>query len=68
MILRCLEVPENAQKKSKWPKKMPKGIIHSDLFVYAENYLKKIENESLDKFDFLVKLHDRAEIIYSKND
>ena len=21
-----------------------------------------------DKFDFLVKLHDRAEIIYSKND
>ncbi len=48
--------------------KIADPIIHSDLFVYAENYLKKIENESLDKFDFLVKLHDRAEIIYSKND
>ena len=29
---------------------------------------KKIENENLDKFDFLVKLHDRAEILYSKSD
>jgi len=43
-------------------------IDHSDLFIYAENYLKKIENENLDKFDFLVKVHDRAEIIYSKDD
>ncbi len=43
-------------------------INHSDLFIYAESYLKKIENENLDKFDFLVKLHDRAEIIYSKDD
>ena len=43
-------------------------IDHSDLFIYAENYLKKIENENLDRFDFLVKLHDRAEIIYSKDD
>ena len=43
-------------------------IDHSDLFIYAENYLKKIENENLDRFDFLVKLHDRAEIIYSKED
>ncbi len=48
--------------------KIADPINHSDLFVYAENYLKKIENENLDKFDFLVKLHDRAEIIYSKND
>ncbi len=43
-------------------------IDHSDLFIYAENYLKKIENENLNRFDFLVKLHDRAEIIYSKDD
>ncbi len=48
--------------------KIADPVNHSDLFVFAENYLKKIENENLDKFDFLVKLHDRAEIIYSKND
>ena len=36
--------------------------------VKSENYLKKIENENLDRIDFLVKLHDRAEIIYSKDD
>ncbi len=43
-------------------------VNHSDLFLYAENYLKKIENKNLDRFDFLIKLHDKAEIIYSKND
>ena len=48
--------------------KVADPINHKDLFIYAENYLKKIENENLDKFDFLVKLYDRAEIIYSKND
>tara|TARA_B100001057_G_C22840419_1_gene946859 strand:+ start:44 stop:2101 length:2058 start_codon:yes stop_codon:yes gene_type:complete len=48
--------------------KIADPIIHSDLFIYAENYLKKIENKNLDKFNFLIKLHDRAEIIYSKND
>ena len=48
--------------------KVADPINHKDLFIYAENYLKEIENENLDKFDFLVKLHDRAEIIYSKND
>jgi len=48
--------------------KIADPIKHNDLFVYAENYLKKIENKNLDKFDFLIKLHDRAEIIYSKND
>tara|TARA_X000001036_G_scaffold56386_2_gene46132 strand:+ start:3521 stop:5578 length:2058 start_codon:yes stop_codon:yes gene_type:complete len=48
--------------------KIADPINHSDLFIYAENYLKKIENENLDRFDFLVKLHDRAEIIYSKED
>ena len=48
--------------------KIADPINHEDLFIFAENYLKKIENENLDKFDFLVKLHDRAEILYSKND
>ena len=48
--------------------KIADPINHSDLFIYAETYLKQIENKNLDKFDFLVKLHDRAEIIYSKED
>ena len=47
--------------------KIADPVNHADLFIYAENYLKKIENENLDKFDFLIKLHDKAEIIYSKN-
>jgi len=48
--------------------KIADPINHRDLFIYAENYFKQIENKNLDKFDFLVKLHDRAEIIYSKDD
>ncbi len=48
--------------------KIADPINHNDLFIYAENYLKKLENKNLNKFDFLVKLHDKAEIIYSKND
>jgi ATP-dependent DNA helicase RecG len=48
--------------------KIADPINHADLFVYAENYLEKIENDNLEKFDFLIKLYDKAEIIYSKND
>ena len=48
--------------------KIADPVNHNDLFIYAENYIKKIENSNLDKFDFLIKLHDRAEILYSKND
>ena len=48
--------------------KIADPVKHGDLFKYAENYIKKIENENIEKFDFLVKLHDRAEIIYTKND
>ena len=47
--------------------KIADPVNHNDLFIYAETYLKQIENEKLDKFDFLVKLHDKAEIIYSKD-
>ena len=48
--------------------KIADPVNHNDLFIYAENYLQKIKNENLDKFDFLVKLHDRAEVIYTKDD
>ena len=48
--------------------KIADPLTHSDLFLFAERYLKNIENDNLSKFDFLVKLHDKAEIIYSKND
>jgi len=47
--------------------KIADPVNHNDLFIFAESYLKDIEKESLEKFDFLVKLHDKAEIIYSKN-
>ena len=47
--------------------KIADPVNHADLFIYAEKYLKKIENDNLDKFDFLIKLYDKAEIIYSKN-
>jgi len=47
--------------------KIADPINHNDLFIFAESYLKEIEKENLEKFDFLVKLHDKAEIIYSKN-
>ena len=48
--------------------KIADPINHADLFAYAENYLEKIENDNLEKFDFLIKLYDKAEIIYAKND
>ena len=48
--------------------KIADPVNHNDLFIFAESYLKDIEKESLEKFDFLVKLHDKAEIIYSKQD
>ena len=47
--------------------KIADPINHNDLFIFAESYLKEIEKENLEEFDFLVKLHDKAEIIYSKN-
>ncbi len=47
--------------------KIADPVNHEDLFIFAESYIKEIDNKNIDKFDFLVKLHDRAEIIYSKN-
>ena len=48
--------------------KIADPVNHSDLFMYAEQYINEIENKNLDKFNFLIKLHDKAEIIYAKND
>ena len=48
--------------------KIADPVNHGDLFIYAENYLKEIENDNLDKFNFLLKLNDKAEILYAKND
>ncbi len=47
--------------------KIADPVDHSDLFLFAEKYIKTIENQNLDKYDFLIKLYDKAEIIYSKN-
>ena len=48
--------------------KIADPVAHKDLFIYAESYMKKIENQSFDKFDFLIRLYDKAEVIYSNND
>ena len=39
-------------------------IQHKDLFLLAEKNIKNIENLSIKKFEFLLKLYDRAEIIH----
>ena len=39
-------------------------VIHEDLFIEAEKFLKKNEeNVNSEKYNFLLKLFDRAEII-----
>ena len=39
-------------------------IQHKDLFLLAEKNIKNIDNLSIRKFQTLLKLHDRAEIIH----
>ena len=38
-------------------------IHHKDLFLYAEKKLKELTNSDFDKYNDLIKLQDRAEII-----
>ena len=39
-------------------------VIHKDLFLLAEDYIKKIRNDvNQKKYSFLLKLFDRADII-----
>ena len=39
-------------------------IHHKDLFFLAEKNIKKIEDENFKKYENLLKLYDRAEIIH----
>jgi len=44
-------------------------IIHHDMFLLAESYIKNIDNKLNDKkFTFLLKLFDKAEVINQKID
>ena len=38
-------------------------LIHEDLFKLAEEFIKKIESSEIEKYNFLLKLFDKAEII-----
>jgi len=38
-------------------------LIHEDLFKLAEAFIKKIKNNEIEKYNFLLKLFDKAEII-----
>ncbi len=38
-------------------------LIHEDLFKLAEAFIKKIESSEIQKYNFLLKLFDKAEII-----
>ena len=45
--------------------KVADPVHHSDLFKLAENEIKKIQNNlnNITRYDFLIKLFDRAEIV-----
>jgi ATP-dependent DNA helicase RecG len=44
-------------------------VVHEDLFILAEKYIKKNKvNANEDKFNFLLKLFDKAEIINQRVD
>ena len=42
-------------------------LIHEDLFELAESHIKKIESNEIEKYNFLLKLFDKAEIINVNN-
>jgi ATP-dependent DNA helicase RecG len=44
-------------------------VVHEDLFLLAEKYIKKNKiNVNEEKFTFLLKLFDKAEIINQRSD
>ena len=45
--------------------KIADPIDHKDLFLHAEKYLKEIKLEDFKKYEYLLKLFDKAEIITS---
>ena len=38
-------------------------LIHEDLFKLAEAFIKNIKSSEIEKYNFLLKLFDKAEII-----
>ncbi len=42
-------------------------LVHEDLFKLADSYIKKIEGDKIEKYNFLLKLFDKAEIIHVNN-
>ena len=47
--------------------KIADPLEHEDLFLHAEKYIKKINDEDLSKFDYLLKIFDKADIIVNHN-
>ena len=47
--------------------KIADPLEHKDLFMYAEKYIKQIRNEDLSKFDYLLRIFDRAEVLAADN-
>ncbi len=43
--------------------KLADPLNHKSLFLFAEKYIKQIEDKDLSKFDYLLKLFDKADII-----
>ena len=42
-------------------------VIHEDLFKLADTFIKKIEQDKIEKYNFLLKLFDKAEVINVNN-
>ena len=47
--------------------KIADPLEHEDLFLHAEKYIKKINDKDLSKFDYLLKIFDKADIIVNHN-
>ena len=47
--------------------KLADPIRDIELFNYAENYIKNLKENDFKKYDYLLKLFDKAEIIYTED-